>query len=179
MRLDNLKVVAKAMHFEVEFIPAKTEDNVLASLARFGVPVAHSKGGNLSFEDTVKESLLKAREDGAYEAFVPFLLVKSATRVNPLRLAAKGFEANQVNTLGYFVEMANVFRRHPRFGRLLDLLTAAKNPQTEFLLTTNKTGFPELFEKNHLALKWNLKVRGTVEDHMRRWAKWAKSPKNN
>ena len=179
MQLENVESVAKAMHLNVEFVPDKTEDNLLASLARFDVPVAHTKDGNLEFGDVVKESLGRSRKDGAYETYVPFLLAKNASKVDPLKLAAKAFEVGQVNVLGYFVEMARVFRPHSKFDHLLKLLAVAKNPQNEFLVLTEKTHFPELFEKNKLALKWNLKVRGTVDDHMQRWEKWAKSQKKN
>ncbi|MEZ0391418.1 MAG: hypothetical protein ACAH59_04335 [Pseudobdellovibrionaceae bacterium] len=178
MKLENLRSVAKAMHLDVEFAPLRNEENLLGSLAYYGVPVAHSKDGNLKFEDAVQESLQKAREDGAYETFVPYLLAKNVHLVDPLKLAAKGYESNQVNVLGYFVEMANELRAHPTFERLLQLLTVAKNPQKEFLVLTNRTNFPELFEKNHFALKWNLKVRGTVQDHLQRWKKWAQSQKS-
>lgn len=178
MKLDNLQSVAKAMKYDLAFLPLKNETNVLGSLAHFGVPVAHSKDGTLSFEDTVQESLLKARTDGAYETFVPYALVKNVKRSNPLLLAAKAFEVNQVNALGYFVELAHKFRSHESFAKLLEVLKPAKNPVKEFLVMNEKTNFPELFEKNHLALKWNLKTRGTVDDHLGRWEKWEQSQKN-
>ena len=177
MKLVNLKSVAKSMRLELWFSPEKTETNLLASLARFGVPVAHSKDGNLPFEEVVRESLLMARKDGAYESFVPFLLVQNVDKVKPLKLAARAFETNEVNVLGYFVELANDFKAHPALFKLLQLLEVAKNPKSEFLLRNGKTNFPELFEKNPLALKWNLKVRGTVGDHRERWVKWVQSRK--
>ena len=174
MKLDNLTSVAKAMKLEVEFMPRKTEDNLLASLARWGVPVAHSNDGNLELEDVVEESLKRARKDGAYESFVPYLLVQNANKLNPLKLAARGFSSNQVNVLGYFTEMAHNFRPHPNFEKLLELLTVAKSPQQEFLVVSNKSNFPELFQKNQHALNWNLLVRGSVQDHTQRWEKWAR-----
>lgn len=179
MKLENLRSVAKAMHLDVEFTPVRTETNLLASLARYGVPVAHTKDGNLPFDDVVQDSLLRAREDGAYETFVPFLLAKNVRLVDPLKLAAKAFESNQVNTLGYFVEMANEFKPHSRFEQLLRLLTVAKQTQKKFLVLKTKSLFPELFEKNHFAMKWNLMVRGTVQDHLQRWTKWEQLQKKS
>ena len=179
MKLENLRLVANAMLLDVEFSPVRTEENLLGSLARFGVPVAHSKDGNLQFDMTVAEGLLYSRKDGAYESFIPFLLIKNSMLVQPLKLAAKAFESDQVNVLGYFVEMAHQYRPDDRFESLIKLLAVAKKPKKEFLVLENKSQYIELFEKNHLALKWNLLVRGTVKDHMQRWEKWDQSPKSN
>lgn len=179
MKLENLVPLAKAMNLELRFESVKSEDNILASLAKFGVPVAHSKDGNLSFEELVKESVLRSRVDGAYETFVPFLLAQHADDFDPLKVAAQGYASGQVNALGYFAEMANQFKPSSNLNRLLELLRVAKINQDEFLVTTNKTYFPELFEKNKVARQWNLKVRGTVEDHMERWEKWERSRKTN
>lgn len=177
MKLDNLQSVAKAMQYKLEFSPLKTERNLLGSLSRYGVPVAHSREGTLTFAETVGESLLRSRQDAAYETFVPFLLAENPNLVEPLKLAAKAFELNQVNALGYFVEMAHTFRPFQVFEKLLSLLSPAKSLEKEFLVVSEKTHFPELFEKNELALKWNLRVRGTVQNHLQRWEKWAQSQK--
>lgn len=177
MKLDNLQAVAKAMGLELEFSPLGTEGNLLSSLAKFGVPLAHSKDGTMKFEDVVKKALVKSRQDGAYETFVPYLLLKNALKLKPLLLASKAFEANEVNALGYFVELANAFRPNKSFEKTLELLSVAKSSEKEFLVKTEKSNFPELFEKNKLAVKWNLKVRGTVNDHFQRWEKWEQSLK--
>jgi hypothetical protein len=113
-----------------------------------------------------------------YETFIPYLLAINVNKVEPLVLAAKSFEVSQVNVLGYFVEMAQEFRPHLNFENLLKYLSVAKSLENEFLIKDEKTSFPELFAKNHLALKWNLKVRGSVQDHLNRWEKWEKSQKN-
>lgn len=75
--------------------------------------------------------------------------------------------------------MAQAFRPHEKFSFMLKLLEPARSPNEEFLVPTTKTHFPELFLKNTLANKWNLKVRGSVDDHLQRWEKWAQSPSNN
>lgn len=179
MKLLNLNSVAKAMQFDVVATPLRTESNLLASLAKYGVPVAHTKDGTLSFAEVVQKALVKAREDGAYETFLPYLLATNGDKLEPLKLAAKAFEVNQVNVLGYFTEMANLFKPSAALEELLRLLAPAQNNQTEFLVLATRSNFPELFEKNQLALKWNLKVRGTVQDHLDRWEKWVQSPNNN
>lgn len=172
MKLDNLRSVAKALNLKVEFRPAPTEENLLSSLARWGAPLAYKKGGSLSFEETVAEALRESRKDGVYETLVPYVLSLNADRLNPLGLAGLAYQDNQVNVLGYFTEMAQVFRPNEKLEKLLQLLSVAKNPKEEFLVLSTKTHFPELFNKNQLARRWNLKVRGSVEDHLERWKKW-------
>lgn len=179
MKLENLNSVAKAMGFRVNFEPLATEENLLASLVEFGVPVAHSGGGTFSFVEMLAEGLKTARRDGAYESFVPYALVKNVGKLDPLALAAVAFQVNQVNTLGYFAEMANAFQPHAHFAKLLCLLEPAKNDEREFLVRDQKTNFPELFLKNHLALKWNLLVRGTPVNHFERWKKWQAAHRNS
>jgi len=179
MRLDNLTSVAKAIKLNVEFVPARTEYNLMASLAKFGVPVAHSKDGNLNLEETVAESLKRSRTDGVYETLVPYLLFLNLEKLSPNKLAAVALVEDQVNVLGYFAELANQYYPHPNLQHLLKLLQPAKSLTKEFLVLTTKSLFPELFEKNELALKWNLKVRGTVDNHMQRWNKWATSQKSS
>lgn len=179
MKLDNLRAVAKAMNFRLDFRPVTSEENLLSSLVEFGVPVAHSGEGTLSLTETVAEALKAARKDGAYESFTPYLLTVNVEKLDPLGLAAAAFQAKEVNALGYFVEMANAFHPHPRFKALLRLLEPAKDTSQEFLVRDKKTLFPELFAKNPLALKWNLKVRGTPENHFERWRKWQRSQRNS
>ncbi len=177
MKLDNLNRVAKARKLKLEFLPVLTEDNLLASLAKWGAPLAHSKNGSFSLEETVGESLKKSRSDGLYETLVPYMLSLNLEKINVRKLAAVALDADQVNVLGYFVELSNQFNPHEKLRLLLDLLQPAKTPSKEFLVLTTKSNFPELFEKNKLALKWNLLVRGDVTDHMQRWNKWKMSQK--
>ena len=179
MKLNNLSSVAKALNFQVVLTPRRTEENLMSSLALLGAPLAHSKNGTLSLTECVREALTRARQDGVYESLVPYVLWKNADRLSPLNLVAEAYSVNQVNTFGYFVEMAQAFRPHEKFSFMLKLLEAARSTNEEFLVLTTKTHFPELFSKNNLAVKWNLKVRGSVQDHLQRWEKWAQSPSNN
>lgn len=179
MKLDNFSSVAKALNFQVVLTPRRTEENLMSSLAFFGAPVAHSKDGTLSFTESVGEALIKARQDGIYESLVPYVLWKNLNQLNPLNLVAEAYSANQVNVFGYFVEMAQAFRAHEKFEFMLKLMEPARSPTDEFLVVATKTQFPELFLKNKLAVKWNLKVRGSVDDHLQRWEKWAQSPSSN
>lgn len=179
MKLDNLKSVARAMNFRIDFQAVTNESNLLSSLVDLGVPVANSGGGTLSFDETVAEGLMASRKDGVYESFVPYLLVVNVEKMDPLALAAAAFRVKEVNPLGYFAEMANAFHPHPCFETLLRLLEPAKDSSRAFLVRDKKALFPELFEKNPLALKWNLKVRGTPENHFERWRKWQRSQKRS
>ena len=179
MKLDNLSAVAKALHLKVEFNPVTNEENLMSSLARWGAPLAHSKDGNLSLNDCVREALKRARQDGVYETLLPYVLCLNVEKLNPLTLAASAFSVNQVNVLGYFVDLAHYFRPNTKFQYLLKLLEPAKSNNKDYLVLSTKSHFPELFEKNKLALKWNLKVRGNAEDHLQRWDKWEKSLKHN
>jgi hypothetical protein len=179
MKLDNLCNVAQAMNLQVDFQPAKTESNLLSSLVDFGVPVAHSGGGTLSFSEAVGEGLLASRKDGAYESFIPYLMIVNADKLDPLALAAVAFKNKEVNVLGYFAEMANAFSPHPNFDLLFRILESAKVSAVEFLVEGKKSFYPELFEKNPLALKWNLRVRGNPNDHFERWKKWQQSQERN
>ncbi len=177
MKLDNLSAVANAMNLSIHFRPRASEENLLSSLVRWGAPLAHSRGGTFSLNETVEEALKSSRKDGVYESLVPYLLVRNLSRLDPLALAAAAFRTKEVNTLAYFTEMANAFRPNAKFEFLLRLLNPAKNLNEEFLVKSTRSHFPELFLKNPLALKWNLKVRGTPEDHFQRWEKWENSQK--
>ncbi len=179
MKLDNLCLVAKALNFQVVFTPRRTEENLMSSLALLGAPLAHSKNGTLSLSESVGEALTRARQDGVYESLVPYVLWKNVNQLNPLNLVAEAYSVNQVNVFGYFVQMAQAFRPHEKFRLMLKILEPARSPTEEFLVAGTKTQFPELFLKNKLAVKWNLKVRGSVNDHLQRWEKWAQSPSNN
>jgi hypothetical protein len=179
MKLDNLSSVAKALNFQIVLTPRLTEENLMSSLALLGAPLAHSKNGTLSLYESVSEALKRSREDGVYESLVPYVLWKNVDQLNPLKLVAKAYSTNQVNVLGYFIEMAHAFRPHEKFSFILKLLEPAKSLTEEFLVSSTKTHFPELFLKNKLAIKWNLKVRGSVDDHLQRWEKWAQSPSSN
>lgn len=179
MKLDNLRAVAEALNLKVDFRADPTESNLLSSLVDFGVPVAHSGGGSLSFEDTVAEGLKRSRRDGVYESFLPYLLHKNVEKWDALALAAVGFKTKEVNALGYFAEMANAFQPHGKFETLLRLLEPAKGNLVEYLVLGKKSVFPQLFEKNPFALRWNLKVRGAPSDHFERWKKWQRSPKSS
>lgn len=179
MKLDNLSSVAKALKLEVQFSPLMNEENLMSSLARWGAPLAQSKDGNLSLDECVRETLKRARQDGVYETLLPYVLCLNAKKLDPLTLASSAFAENQVNTLGYFVDLAHHFQPNEKFKYLLRLLEPAKSKDKEFLVLPTHTHFPELFKKNKLALKWNLKVRGKVEDHLKRWEKWEKSHKRN
>ncbi|MBC7753666.1 MAG: hypothetical protein H7Z71_05475 [Moraxellaceae bacterium] len=179
MKLDNLTTVAQALNFKVEFTPRLTEENLLSSLVKWGAPLAHSNEGNLSLEMSVQESLKRARGDGVYETLLPYVLHCNVKNLNPLKIVAAAFNANQVNVFGYFVEMARKFHPHEKFDEMLKLLEPAKSIPVEFLVLSTKSRFPELFDKNTLALKWNLKVRGQVQDHLQRWEKWEQFRKSN
>lgn len=179
MKLDNLSSVAKALNFQVVITPRRTEENLMSSLALLGAPLAHSKNGTLSLTECVGEALKRARQDGVYESLVPYVLWQNVDQMNPLHLVAEAYSVNQVNVFGYFVELAQAFRPHEKFSYMLKLLEPAQSTNVEFLVPTTKTHFPELFLKNNLAVKWNLKVRGSVDDHLQRWEKWAQSPSNN
>ncbi len=178
MKLDNLSSVAKALNFQVVLVPRRTEENLMSSLALFGAPLANSKNGTLSLTESVGEALKRARQDGVYESLVPYVLWKNVNQLHPLNLVAEAYSVNQVNVFGYFVEMAQAFRPHEKFRLMLKILEPARSPTEEFLVAATKTHFPELFLKNKLAVKWNLKVRGSVDDHLQRWEKWAQSPAN-
>jgi hypothetical protein len=177
MKLDNLSRVAKAINLKLEFVPVRTEDNLLASLAKWGAPLAHLKDGSLSFEETVGESLKESRYDGVYETLVPYLMTLNLEKLNVHKLVATALFAEQVNVMGYFAELANRFHPHEKLQSLIKMLQPAKSSSNEFLVLTTKSNFPELFEKNKLAQKWNLKVRGSVDDHLLRWRKWKTSQK--
>ncbi len=179
MKLDNLRAVARALNYDVNFQPVKSEENLLRSLVDYGVPVAHSGGGTLTLTEAVAEGVRAARKDGAYESFIPYLLAINADRLDPLALAAAAFQTKEVNTLGYFAEMANAFCPHRTFKVLLRLLERAKNKSQELLVRTTKSRYHELFTRNPFALKWNLKVRGTPENHFERWRKWQRLQKSN
>ena len=179
MKLDNLSAVAKALNLEVEFSPVTNEENLMSSLARWGAPLAHTKDGNLSLDECVREALKRSRQDGVYETLLPYVLCLNVEKLNPLTVAASAFTENQVNVLAYFVDLAHHFRPNEKFQHLLKLLGPAKSNEKNFLVLSTKSHFPELFKKNELALKWNLKVRGTVADHLQRWDKWEKSLKHN
>lgn len=179
MKLDNLKVLARAMNLQVQMKPLTTEDNLLSSLVEFGVPVAHSQGGTFSLSQTVGEGLKASRVDGAYETFLPYLLIRNVKKLDVLALAAEAFQNKQVNALGYFTEMANAFSPNAQFETLLRLLKPAKNDRREFLVQGTKSLFLELFMKNSFALKWNLLVRGSAENHFERWKKWQASQESN
>lgn len=179
MKLANLTAVAAALGFQVEFTPLQNEENLLGSLARWGVPLAHSKNGSLSISDTVLRSLQFARKDELYESLVPYLIAKNAFDLNPRVLAGGALSMNQVNVLGYFTEMANTYSKTKKLKDLLDELEPIKNSKAQFLVTSTMMHFPELFEKNTIALKWNLKVRGHAEDHFERWSKWDQLTKKN
>ncbi len=179
MKLDNLTSLAKALNFQVVFTPRRTEENLMSSLALLGAPLAHSKNGTLSLSESVGEALTRARQDGVYESLLPYVLWKNVNQLNPLELVAEAYSVNQVNVFGYFVQMAQAFRPHEKFRLVLKILEPARSLTEEFLVAGTKTQFPELFLKNELAVKWNLKVRGSVDDHLQRWEKWAQSPSNN
>jgi hypothetical protein len=179
MKLENLAAVAKALDLKLEFTPVLTEKNLLASLARWGAPVAHTTGGNLSLETTVAECVLKSRKDGFYEGLVSYVLAKNAENLDVLKLAAVALSSNHVNVFGYYTEMANEFRQNTKLQELLRVLVLMKNPESEFLVTNTKTQFLELFMKNTAALKWHVLVRGTLDDHLQRWKKWERSQKHN
>lgn len=179
MKLDNLDVLAKALNFHLGFQPLDTEENLLSSLVDFGVPLAHSGGGTLSLPEAVREGLKASRKDGAYESFLPYLFLVNVEMVDPLALAAAAFQTKEVNALGYFTEMANAFDPQPQFKFLLSLLEPAKSSSQEFLVKEKFSLYPDLFLKNRFALKWNLKVRGTPENHFERWRKWQRSQKSN
>ncbi len=179
MKLDNLSAVANAMNLSVHFRPRASEENLLSSLVHWGVPLAHSGGGTFSLTETVEEGLKSSRKDGAYESLIPYLLVRNLNGLDPLALGAAAFRTKEVNTLAYFTEMANAFGPNEKFKFLLHLLAPAKNPSREFLVKSTRSHFPELFLKNPLAVKWNLKVRGTPDDHFRRWEKWDNSQKTS
>lgn len=177
MKLQNLESVAKSLNYEVSFEPVKTEANVLASLARFGVPVAYEAGGSLSLEQAVAFGLELSREDGLFESVLPYALAVNAEKLNVPLLVGAAFELNQAKVLGYFAAMANHFRPHENLMELLRLLSPLKSSNRELLVRKNKVNFPELFEKNELALEWGLLVRGTAKYHLERWNKWAQSRK--
>ena len=179
MRLDNLQAVATALNYTVEVVPQLTEENLLSSLVQWGAPLAYSKGGNLSFEWTVAEALKKARVDGLYESVVPYVLATNAPHFNPEFLVGLAYQNEQVNVLGYFSEAANHFRPNAKLGYILKLLEPGKRANKEPLVLSTKMNFPELFERNKPALKWNLWVRGDFADHLSRWEKWDKSQKKS
>jgi hypothetical protein len=177
MKLDNLQSVAKALNYTVEVVPNLTEENLLGSLVKWGAPLAHTKDGNLSLEWTVAEALKRARKDGLYESVVPYVLACNANQMNPLTLVGLAYQYNQVNVLGYFAEAANQFRPHANLQTVVRLLEPGKSTDKELLVLSTKMNFPDLFERNVLALKWNLWVRGGLVDHLSRWEKWEQSQK--
>jgi hypothetical protein len=179
MKLDNLSSVAKAMNFKVELVPLLSEDNVLASLAKRGAPLAHSADGNLPLEVALAESCKLARQDGLYESVVPYVLAKNADQFEANELVGLALQNGQAPVLGYFVELANMFRPHVNLRKMLKLLVPTKLETKELLVITTRINFPEVFEKNLVAQKWNWLVRGTVDDHFSRWVKWERSQSKN
>jgi hypothetical protein len=179
MKLDNLSSVARALNYQVELVPSLNESNVLSSLVKFGAPLAHSNDGNLPLELAVAEACKLSRRDGVYESVVPYVLATNANSLKEHELVGLALQGNQSNVLGYFAELANMFRPHPRLQKMLRLLEAAKPDEEELLVLTTKMNFPEMFKKNKAALNWKLLVRGSVEDHLSRWNKWEQSQKKN
>jgi hypothetical protein len=177
MKLVNLNSLAKALDLRVELSPVPSEENLLASLARYGAPLAHSRGGSLSLEEALAESLNWSRRDGLYESVVPFVLIKNAKQLNVKKMVGLAYQNDQVNVLGYFAEMAQQYRSHGNLQMLLDLLVPGKESAKELLLLKTRMNFPELFERNPFAAKWNLWVRGRFADHRDRWEKWEESQK--
>ncbi len=179
IKLDNLRSVAKAMNYKIELVPSLNEDNFLSSLVNWGAPLAHSGGGNLTLEVTVIEACKQARKDGIFESVVPFVLAKNAPNLNVNELVGLAFQNNQANVLGYFAELAHLFYPHSNLQKIIKLVESSKTEKRELLVTTTKMNFPELFERNAIALKWNLLVRGNVKDHLDRWSQWEQSQKKN
>lgn len=177
MKLANFNSLAKALDLRVELSPAQNEENLLASLVHYGAPLAHSRGGNLSLEEALAESLNWSRRDGLYESVVPYVLIKNAQQLNVKKMVGLAYQNDQVNILGYFAEMAQQYRSHKNLQKLLDLLVPGKEVEKELLLHKTNMNFPELFERNPYALKWNLWVRGQFADHRDRWEKWERSHK--
>lgn len=175
MKLDNLSSVARAMNYKVVLTPVYSEENLLSSLVKWGAPLAHSADGNLSLEVTVAEASRQARQDGLYESVVPYVLAKNAEELKLEELVGLAFLEDQVAVVGYFAEVANLFRPHKKLQEAALLLERGKKEGRQLLVTTTKMNFPELFEKNTVALKWNLLVRGNLQDHMDRWRKWEQS----
>jgi hypothetical protein len=179
MKLDNLSTVAGAMNYQVELVPSLQEHNVLASLVKYGAPLAHSNDGNLPLELAVTEACKLSRKDGFYESVVPYVLAKNANCLKEYDLVGLAFQNNQPNVLGYFAELANMFRANTRLQKLMRLLDAGKPDTEELLVLTTQMNFPEMFTKNQAALNWKLLVRGNPEEHFNRWNKWEQSQKKN
>lgn len=177
MQLKNLESVAKAMNYQVVMLPSQTEENVLASLKKWGAPVAHSADGTLDLENAVVAAMKLSRKEGLYESLTPYVLVRNVSRLKLLRLMGLAMQEDCVQVLGYFVDMANAFHPQAKFEKLLELLLPMRPEKKEMLVLSEKANFPELFGKNQAALRWNLLVRGRLEDHLHRWEQWEKSHK--
>lgn len=179
MKLDNLSSVAKAMNYKVELTPVLSEENLLGSLVKWGAPLAHSAEGNLPLEATIVEASRRAREDGLFESLVPYVLATNAQDLKPNELVGLSFLNDQAAVVGYFAEVANLFRQNNKLQQVSLLLERGKRDGRELLVKTTKMNFPELFEKNMVAIKWNLLVRGNLQDHLDRWNKWEQSLKKS
>lgn len=179
MKLDSLRAVAKAMSYKVELVPEVSENNLLSSLVRWGAPLAHSADGTLSLEETLVEACKQARKDGLFESVVPYVLFKNASKLNPNKLVGLAFQKELAYVVGYFAEVSHLFRPHANLQKVMKMLEAGKEEDRQLLVTTTKMNFPELFERNKVALKWNLLVRGNLEDHFDRWNKWERSQKKS
>lgn len=119
------------------------------------------------------------RKDGLFESIAPFVLVKNAPNLKVNELVGLAFQNNQASVLGYFAELALLFYVHPNLQKIIKLVESSKTEKKELLVTTTKINFPELFERNAIALKWNLLVRGNVKDQLDRWSKWEQSQKKS
>jgi hypothetical protein len=172
MKLANFSTLAKSLGLKIELTPILNEENLMQSLAFWGAPVAFSRADQFSFEITLAESLKQSRVDGFYESVVPYTLVVNRETLNPLKIAAAAFEADQVNVMGYYAEMAKTYKDHKNLRELLKFLRPAMSSKKEFLILSTKSHFPELFKNNKIAHKWNLMVRGSPQDHFDRWDKW-------
>lgn len=177
MKLQNFESLAKAMNYRLSVVPDVTEENVLASLKKAGAPVAFSGDGNLDLESALAASLQLAHREGLYESVVPYVLVLNVEKLNLNKVLGLAFESGDANVLGYFMEMANAFHPHPKFEKALLVLSPMKSDEPELLVRSEKSNFAELFKRNSAALKWNLLVRGKLEDHLMRWESWNQSKK--
>lgn len=179
MKLDNLSSVAKAMNYKVELNPVLSEENLLSSLVKWGAPLAYSADGNLPLETTLAEASRQARKDGLFESLVPYVLAKNVDELNPNELVGLAFLNDQAAVVGYFADVAHLFKPNKKLQQVALLLERGKSEGRELLVKTTKMNFPELFEKNTVALKWNLLVRGNLQDHLDRWNKWEQSLKKS
>lgn len=179
MKLSNLSSVADSLDLEVQVVPSESEENLLKSLKRFGAPVTHDFGGNLSLESAVALGLKMARKDAYYESVVPYVLALNAELLDANKLLGLALTDDQVNVLGYFCELAYAFKPNQKLKKFLASLNSFKKTETELLVLKEKVNFPELFSKNHLALKWNLLTRGTEQDHLERYKKWQQLRKSS